>query len=161
VTTKSIVPAPIRKEIVVQASQAKAFELFTSRMTQWWFPGNGIGASPFKDIVLQPRKCGRWFERAEDGTETNWGDVLEWEPPVRILLAWRIDGTWKFDPRLDTTLEISFEDAGMGMTRVRLEHRDLDRFGEAGLKTVEAMDGGWGKLLERFGSLVERDAARP
>jgi uncharacterized protein YndB with AHSA1/START domain len=161
VTTKSIVPAPIRKEIVVPASQAKTFELFTSRMTQWWFPGNGIGASPFKDIVLQPRKGGRWFERAEDGTETNWGDVLEWEPPVRILLAWRIDGTWKFDPRFDTTLEISFEDAGMGMTRVRLEHRDLDRFGEAGLKTVEAMDGGWGKLLERFGSLVERHAAQP
>jgi uncharacterized protein YndB with AHSA1/START domain len=159
VTAKTIVPAPIRKEIVVRASQAKTFELFTSRMGQWWFHGNGIGASPFKEIVLQPRKGGRWFERAQDGTETNWGDVLEWEPPARVLLAWRIDGTWKFDPRLETALEISFEDIGRGMTRVRLEHRDLGRLGEAGLKTVEAMDGGWGKLLERFGSLVERDEA--
>lgn len=159
-STKTILPAPIRKEIIVRASQGKTFELFTSRMSQWWFPGNGIGASPFKEIVLEPRKGGRWFERAEDGTETNWGDVLEWEPPSRVLLAWRIDGKWKFDPRLETTLEISFENAGANTTRVLLEHRNLDRLGEAGLKAAEAMDGGWGKLLERFVSFVDEEVAR-
>jgi uncharacterized protein YndB with AHSA1/START domain len=126
-------------------------------MTEWWFPGNGIGPAPFKQIVLEPRRGGRWFERSEEGTETQWGNVLEWEPPARVLLAWRIDANWKFDPDLETHLEITFTEEPPGSTRVSLEHRKLDRLGEAGRKMVEAMDGGWGKLLGRFTALVESD----
>jgi uncharacterized protein YndB with AHSA1/START domain len=149
--------APIRKEMIVKASRQRAFNLFVSRISEWWFAGKGIGQSPFKEIILEPRAGGRWFERAADGVETNWGEVLEWQPPARVLLAWRIDANWRFDPGLETRLEISFQDAGNGGTRILLEHRDLDRLGEAGRKTAEAMDGGWGALLERFAAVAERE----
>jgi uncharacterized protein YndB with AHSA1/START domain len=134
-----------------------AFDLFTTRMAEWWFSGQGIGPTPFKEIVLEPRPGGRWFERGEDGQETQWGDVLEWEPPRRVLLAWRIDANWKFDPGLETHLEITFSEVSPNTTQVLLEHRNLDRLGEAGRKTAKAMDGGWGKLLERFAAVTERE----
>jgi uncharacterized protein YndB with AHSA1/START domain len=154
VTAKTIVVSPIRQSIVVSVSRERAFDLFTSRMADWWFTGEGIGPRPFRQLVLEPRKGGRWFERAEDGAETNWGEVLDWDRPARVLLAWQIDGAWKFDPDLVTSLEITFEEMDANSTCVRLEHRDLERLGMSGGKAVETMREGWGKLLGRFADLV-------
>jgi hypothetical protein len=66
-SARVFVPAPIRKSTIVNAPRDRAFDLFTGRMTEWWFPGKGIGQNPFKEITLEPRRGGRWFERAEDG----------------------------------------------------------------------------------------------
>jgi uncharacterized protein YndB with AHSA1/START domain len=151
-----ITVSPINQSVVVNVGRDRAFDLFTSRMTEWWFTGEGIGPSPFKQLVLEPRQGGRWFEVAEDGVETSWGEVLEWDRPARLLLAWQIDGSWKFNSEVKTSLEISFQAIDAGSTRVRLEHRDLERLGKSGRKTVETMREGWGKLLGRFADLVHR-----
>jgi uncharacterized protein YndB with AHSA1/START domain len=155
-SARTITVAPIRQDVLVNLGHDRAFELFTSRMTEWWFTGEGVGPSPFKQLVLEPRQGGRWFEVAENGVETHWGEVLAWEPPGRLLLAWRIDGDWKFNPGVETTLEITFEEIDAGSTRVRLEHRDLERLGKSGRKAIETMRTGWGKLLGRFADLVHR-----
>lgn len=147
---KTIKPAPIRKEANAPLPQARAFEVFTQHIGRWWFPGQGIGPSPFKDIIIEPRVGGRWFERAADGLETDWGDVLAWEPPGRVVLAWRIGPDWKFAPAISTELEIRFEAVDATSTRVSLEHRELDGLGPDGRAMAEAMDGGWGALLGRF-----------
>ena len=145
---------PIRQEVVVGVSREKAFDVFTSRMAEWWIEGHHIGPSQFKQLILEPRRGGRWFERAEDGLETNWGEVLVWDRPARLLLAWRISAEWKFDPDLETTLEIHFEAIDSRSTRLRFEHRDLERLGEGGRATAESMRGGWGELLQRFAQLA-------
>jgi uncharacterized protein YndB with AHSA1/START domain len=152
---KTIDLAPIRQSTIVSTSREKAFDLFTGRMSEWWF-GQGIGPTPFEQIVLEGRRGGRWFERAPDGTETDWGEVVAWERPARLLLAWRINGEWKFDPELETALEITFQEIDANSTRLVLEHRDLGRLGESGRKTAEAMNSGWASLLERFAALVRR-----
>ena len=146
--------APIHKSAVAPLGRTQAFDVFTGRMGEWWFPGQGIGPTPFKAIILEPRVGGRWFERAEDGTETLWGDVLEWDPPARILLAWRIKPDWKFDPELETLVEISFEELDETSTRVTLEHRELARLGEGARQMAESMAGGWEALLQRFVDLT-------
>ena len=153
---RTITVAPIHQDVVVSVGRERAFDLFTNRMTDWWFTGEGVGPSPFKQLVLEPRQGGRWFEVADDGGETPWGEVLEWDPPTRLLLAWRIDGSWKFNPDVETSLEITFEAIDPGSTRVRLEHRDLERLGKSGGKAIETMRTGWGKLLGRFGDLSHR-----
>lgn len=138
--------APVRKTIRVSAPPARAFEIFTSGISRWWIKTHSINPSksPIKDIVLEGKAGGRWFERGEDGSECQWGKVLAWEPPSRLLLAWQITQGWQFDPNFLTELEVRFIADATG-TRVELEHRNLERFGAAAEGMQKAFDspGGW------------------
>lgn len=149
----------IEKHVVVEAPIERTFEVFTTRMTTWWPKEFSVGATPFVECVVEPRIDGRWFERSADGTECMWGKVLAWEPPTRILLAWQLDGNFKYDPQLITEVEIRFTALGPTSTRVDLEHRNLDRFGELAAKIGPMMDGGWGGIIQSFGAVATRAAA--
>ena len=155
-------PAPVRKSITVNADAAHAFEVFTDRIGSWWPHSHTIGTSPQKNIVLEPRAGGRWFEIAEDGSECNWGKVLAWEPPARLLLAWQIDGNWKYDPDLVTEVEVTFTSLGKDTTRVDLEHRNLERFGDKVEPVRNAIDsdGGWTLILRSYGQVAEAKPQR-
>lgn len=151
----TIVPAPVRKSIHVKVTPAKAFDVFTAGMGRWWLKSHSINASPTRDIVMEPRAGGRWYEIGEDGSECPWGQVLAWEPPSRLLLAWQVGGAWTFDPNLITEVEVRFLPERSG-TRVELEHRNLERFGdqaEAVRATFES-PGGWSGLLESFAEIA-------
>jgi uncharacterized protein YndB with AHSA1/START domain len=147
----TVKPAPVRKSVTVAVSPQRAFEVFTERFDHWWPRSHSIGASPLKQAVIEPREGGRWYGKLEDGSEQPWGDVLAWEPPSRLLLAWRIGAQWTYDADLLTEVEVTFTPEGEG-TRVVLEHRLLERMGE-GAEATRAMfdaEGGWGGLLAAF-----------
>lgn len=112
------------------------------------------------DVVVGPREGGRWFERAEDGTETDWGKVIDWRPPRRLLLAWQIDGAWRFDPDFVTEVELTFAAESEG-TLVTLEHRNFERFGATAAKIAEQIGRGWPAVLEDFAGYAERRANDP
>ena len=145
-------PAPVRKSIVVKASTEKSFTTFTSRIGRWWPRSKSIGSAPQADVVLEPGVGGRWYERGSDGSECQWGKVLQWEPPGRLVLAWQINGSWSFDPTLVTEVEVRFVAETPNRTRVELEHRDLERFGDGQEPIRAAFDspGGWQGLLDAF-----------
>jgi uncharacterized protein YndB with AHSA1/START domain len=142
-------PAPVRRSVHVNVPPAKAFQVFTAGMSRWWLPMYKIGATAFTDIVVEPGVGGRWFERGSDGIESQWGKVLVWEPPARLVLAWQVDGAWKFDAELLTEVEILFSVEGDG-TRVELEHRNLDRFASHVDAMAAAVNRGWPALLEAY-----------
>ena len=97
--TQRISPAPIRKSIRVKAAQGRAFEVFVGHMGQWWLKGHSLLKSPQMDVVVEPRDGGRWFEVGEDDSEQDWGRVLLWSPPSRVVLAWQLTADWASDPR--------------------------------------------------------------
>lgn len=151
ITTQVIGGAPIRRSVEVKVPPARAFEIFTGGASRWWLKTHTINAtkSPIKDVVIEPRAGGRWFERGEDGSECDWGKVLAWEPPTRLLLAWQINADFKYDPSLLTEVEIRFTPSGSG-TLVELEHRLIERMGERAVGMRDAFTRGWGLLLESF-----------
>ena len=151
----TIAIAPVRKNVRVKARPQRAFDTFTASMERWWPKTHSINKSPIREIVLEPRVDGRWFERGEDGTECQWGRVLAWEPPHRLLLAWQINGQWQFDPGFVTEVEVRFIADGDG-TRVELEHRNLERFGDAATAIRESIgsDGGWLGILQSFAQVA-------
>jgi hypothetical protein len=160
-TSLTIRPAPVCKSITVKAGAARAFEVFTGRIGSWWPRTHCIASSPQKDVVLEPKVGGRWFEIGEDGSQCNWGKVLAWEPPVRVLLAWQINANWKYDPDLITEVEVRFTALTGGETRVDLEHRNLERFGDKSEPARTALDseGGWSGILRTYAEVAEASAS--
>lgn len=142
--------APIKYSVEVKPSPARAFALFTGSMGKWWPSGRTPGGKAHADVIVESRVGGRWFERDAEGTETQWGVVLAWEPPTRLLLGWQLNGNFAFDPNLLTEVELSFEAVPGGGTRVSLEHRDLERFGTDAEKMSKAVSGGWRARLDDF-----------
>lgn len=146
--------APISKSVVVRISPERAFTAFTRDLGRWWPRDHGIGPRPQVSAVIEPHPGGRWYEVDAEGQISEWGKVLAWEPPHRVLLAWQIDARWKFDPTLVTEVEVRFvaEDGG---TRVTLEHRDLERFGPSAREHAGRLGGGWPTLIDRFVAFIE------
>jgi uncharacterized protein YndB with AHSA1/START domain len=147
----AIKPAPVKKTLVVAASPQTAFDVFTAGFDRWWPRSHSIGDSPLKTAVIEGREGGRWYGLLENGRAAEWGDVLAWEPPNRLLLAWRIGADWKYDPALLTEVEVLFTPEGEG-TRVNFEHRLLENMGAAGEGARATFDGegGWTGLLQMF-----------
>lgn len=147
-TTEIIVAAPVRRSVTVRASPARAFEAFVGNIGRWWPRSHAIGGKPLADVVVEPKGGGRWYEVSDDGSTCEWGKVLVFDPPGRLVLAWQIDADWKYDPELVTEVEVRFIADGEG-TRVELEHRNIERFGAKAPVVAEMIgsDGGWPLIL--------------
>jgi uncharacterized protein YndB with AHSA1/START domain len=145
-------PAPINRSVVVKAEVERSFAAFTGRMGRWWPRSHSIGSAPMADVIVEPRVGGRWYERSGDGAECEWGKVLAWDPPGRLILAWQLDANWKYDPALVLEVEITFTALQGGMTRVDLEHRNLERYGDkaAAVRDAIGSDRGWLGILKSF-----------
>ena len=153
----TITIAPVRKTLTVKTSPVHAFEVFTAGIDRWWPASHHIGASPLKQSVVESRPDGRWYSICEDDTICQIGKVLAWEPPGRVVLAWQIDGQFRYDPGLITEVEVLFTDLGDGATRVDLEHRHLELMGdmaEHGRAMLDAPNG-WGLILSLFQQAAE------
>ena len=148
----------VRKTIDVNAPQDLAWRVFTEQIGTWWpLASYKIGKVNAVDAVIEPRVGGRWYERGEDGSTCDWGSVLAWDPPSRLLLSWDVNADWQYDPALKTELEIRFIAEGKRSTRVELEHRKLDRYGVRRDEMREIFDktGDWGRLLALFARVAE------
>ena len=66
--TITITIAPVRKSIRVKASQAHAFEVFTSGLARWWPSTHSIGTAPLKTVVMETRLGGRQWMMDDDYT---------------------------------------------------------------------------------------------
>jgi uncharacterized protein YndB with AHSA1/START domain len=150
----------VRRIVRVKGTPDHAFAVFTEAMSAWWpLQTHTIGAQPAAEAIIEPRTGGRWFERAADGSETDWGRVLVWEPPHRLVLSWQITPDWRHDPAIATEVEISFQAQDGDRTRVELEHRGLQTYGDQAEQmraTFASSEGGWGHLLGLYTTAAER-----
>jgi len=150
--------ASVFKSISVNASTERAFAIFTAQVDSWWPRGHHIGKAPLEKLVIETRAGGRCYGRSVDGTESDWGRVLIWEPPKRLVLAWQITPEWQYEPDLTkaSEVEVSFTPIGDGKTRVDVGHRHFERHGAGGasIRTAVEGSGGWSSLLELFAAKV-------
>jgi uncharacterized protein YndB with AHSA1/START domain len=146
----------VHKEITVDVPVERAFEVFAAVDT-WWMREHHNGPGELEEVVVEPREGGRCYNREVGGNEVEWGKVIAWEPPARIVLGWQLDAQWTYDPDFVTEVEVTFTPEGAGSTLVVLEHRNLERYGASAQATFESLDsdGGWGGSLASFANATQ------
>jgi len=144
--------APVKYEVTVPISAQQAFTLFTEGFNTWWI-GHHIGEADLAEAVLEAKVGGRWYERGVDGSECDWGTVLAYEPPSRLVMTWQLNGEFKYDPDPEhaSEVEVLFTEEN-GQTRVNFEHRHIERLGATAgeLARQVTMPGGWPGIFEKF-----------
>ena len=152
--------APVRKTINVKASVERAFSVFTEGYDSWWPRSHKLFEAELAAAIIEGKTGGRCYQRAVDGSECDWGKVLVWEPPRRLVIAWQLDGQWQYDPDLAhaSEVEVTFTPEEGGTTRVVLEHRHFERHGVMAAQVQGAVgsDGGWGGLLAAYAAVAGR-----
>jgi uncharacterized protein YndB with AHSA1/START domain len=154
--------AVVRKSVRVQGSIERAFSIFVEQMETWWPPDHHIGKEAFQSIFVEPRVGGRWYERDAKGNECNWGHVLAWEPPHKVIFSWHLGLDFKFNPDIAkaSEVEIRFTANGPSSTQVDLEHSKLERHGEGYEHLYSIMDGpgAWAQTLAEFARVADSKA---
>jgi uncharacterized protein YndB with AHSA1/START domain len=132
----------VTKSVVVDIPQAEAFSLFVDQGRWWPVETHHLAKQPGDTVVLEPFVGGRWFEIAADGTECDWGVVLEWKPPERVVLTWQVAPGWVYeaDPSEASEIAVRFLPVGPVRTRVELEHRRLERYGKSAERMRSILD---------------------
>jgi uncharacterized protein YndB with AHSA1/START domain len=146
------------KTITVKASQQHAFKVFTAGFGTWWPSSHHIGKADIAEAILEQREGGRWYERGVDGSECDWGTVLVYDPPNRVVVSWHLNGEWAYDPdpAKASEVEIRFVAEGPDVTRVELEHRHFERHGGNWQAVASGVDNenGWAGILRGYADIA-------
>ncbi len=147
----------VRKSLSIQAPVSHVFDVFAHRIDAWWPRSHHIGKDPNFVARLEPRVGGRWYEVCADGVQCDWGRVLVWEPPHRLVLSWEINADFQHDPSIDNEVEVLFRAEGDDRTRVELEHRKIERYGDkaAAMQAVFDSERGWAGILKELQRVSE------
>jgi len=152
--TSKTTAASVRIEIIVDVPIERAFKVFTERFDRIKPREHNMLGVDIAESIFEPRGGGRVYDRGVDGSECQWGRVLAYEPPTRILFTWDISPRWQIetDPTRTSEVEIRFVAEAERRTRVELEHRHLDRHGDGWQGLAEGVQGdqGWPLYLQRF-----------
>lgn len=132
----------VHKTVTVRVPLAVAFDVFID--LGWWPVATHHLAQPAGSrLVLEPFVGGRWYELGPDGTETDWGTVLVFEPPHHLLVTWQFTPDWTYepDPAHASEIDLRFTAQGPASTRVDHLHRHLERYGLAADRMHSIIDG--------------------
>jgi uncharacterized protein YndB with AHSA1/START domain len=152
--TERSVTEPLIVEFDVDTPAGHAFDLWTRRCAAWWPPRHTVSGDP-ASITFEPRPGGRIVERASNGDEHEWGEVLEWEPPVRLRYLWHLF----FDRTEATEVEVTFTQVDE-RTTVRLEQRGWERLGAAGVQRRDRTHTAWAAITDSYARAIA-DVAGP
>ncbi len=145
-TTTTTIP-PITKSLLVACAPETAFRVYTEGANTWWpLDTHTVFDDRQSEVVWEGRAGGEVYERTADGERGHWADVLVWDPPHRLVIAWKVNP----NDIAATEVEVRFtaEDGG---TRVDVEHRHWELLGpERGRDARAGYDEGWDPVLAAY-----------
>lgn len=144
----------VRKEVVVARNVEDTFRIFTEELGEWWpldstysvLQGEAVTA------VMEPKEGGRIYELTADGRESDWGTVLEFDPPNGLTMQWHPG----YGVETATTVVVKFEAIREDKTRLVLVHSGWEVHGPDAEPMAGGYATGWdfvlGCLLEHVGT---------
>ena len=138
--------APVEKTVRVTLPVESAFELFTSGIASWWpYHTHSVGGQQVESCVLEGQVGGRIYEVNKDGSQADWGRVLVWEPPHRLVFSWHPGR--EADSAQQVSVQFTATSQG---TQVDLVHTGWELLGEQAAALRESYVSGWDYVLGKY-----------
>ncbi|MFI7076564.1 SRPBCC family protein [Micromonospora sp. NPDC049903] len=147
----------IHSTLVVPTTPEHAYAVFTSRLADWWvMEYTWSGPEALAELGMEQQAGGMLYEIGPYGFRNDWGRVLTWDPPRRLVFTWQIgaDRAPVPDPAQASEVEVLFTPEGTDSTLVEVAHRHFDRHGQAAEGYRQALTAGWHELLSRYATTV-------
>lgn len=127
----------------IRTSPEKLWEALTDAefMRQYWFGSHGES-----EWVARSS----WKLVAADGKVSDEGEIVESDPPRRLVIRWRHANKPELAAEGDSICEMDLEPTA-GAVKLSIKH-SVERDPS---KLVEAVSGGWPKVLSNLKSLLE------
>ncbi len=137
---------PLVKRVNVPGTTEVVFELFTSRIGEWW-PRltHSVGGDAAVSVEMGVGVGERIVEVTSDGTEHEWGRITDWAPGERVAFSWRPG----LAPEQATHVAITVRSTAEG-TEVTLVHDGWATRGENWEEMRGNYDTGWDLVLGRI-----------
>ena len=147
---RDVIP-PLVKSVLVSLSVEDAFRLFTEGYARWWpLLSHSVGEEHAQTCVLEAGIGGRIYEIIDDGRQVEWGRVLAWEPPRRLVFSW-YPGR---QPDTAQQVEVTFRVQGE-RTLVQLTHTGWENLGALAQAHRLNYDSGWDTVLGKYTGLAK------
>jgi uncharacterized protein YndB with AHSA1/START domain len=136
----------IVKSTVVSLTIENAFRLFTTDISSWWpLSTHSVFGEDATACYLEGKVGGRIYELHNDQRQSDWGKVLIWEPPHRLVFTLHPGRT----PDYATEVEVIFQEEA-GVTRLTLTHRGWERCGGQMSPERNGYERGWEIILNKY-----------
>jgi uncharacterized protein YndB with AHSA1/START domain len=143
---QSVKIEPVRKQLKVSLPVEKAFDLFTAGMGTWWpMATHSVGEEQAERCFFEGWVGGRIVEVLKDGSQSEWGKVLTWEPFHKVSFHWYPGRT----PDTAQEVTVTFSEIPHG-TLVELVHVGWESLGEEALARRNGYDTGWDYVLAKY-----------
>lgn len=153
---------PIRQSTTVRSNREHVFDGFVRTIGAWWpLQPMSAGGDRARAVTIERRAGGRVYETWDDGTTVDWGELLVWAPPERLVMSW-------LHTPAPTEVELTFSALGPALTRVAVEHRGWEHLTDDQLREDCALPGGyssgaystgWANVLAAFATAIETEPA--
>jgi uncharacterized protein YndB with AHSA1/START domain len=147
---------PIERGVTVPVPAERAFSHFVDDFAQWWPQTYSWSGDVLEDSGIEAFAGGHCYEIGPGGFRCDWGTVIVFERPLRLVFTWQInpDRTPQPDQERASVVELLFsgsDDHG-GLCRVTLVHRGFERHGESAEAYRAALNGpeGWTFILASY-----------
>ena len=137
---------PVRKQVKVSLSVEKAFRLFTTGIGTWWpMATHSVGEGQAETCFFEEWAGGRIVEVLKDGSQSEWGRVIVWEPFHKVSFHWYPGRT----PDTAQEVTVTFSEIPNG-TLVELIHTGWETLGDDALAKHTGYDTGWDFVLAKY-----------
>jgi uncharacterized protein YndB with AHSA1/START domain len=130
----------------IRTTPDKLWAALTTRefIRQWWFGMN---------VSCDWRVGARWQLHFDDGRLADSGEILEVDPPKRLVIRWRNEFRPELAAEGHSRCTMLLEPRDDGVVKLTIAHRlENDR---PDSKFIEAVSGGWPMILSNLKSLLE------
>ena len=141
---------PRTHSLLLTCDAATAFEVFTSRMGEWWPASYTPDPDAFDTVVIEPHVGGAVAMQMRDGSSHVFGRVTAWQPGEVYAQTW----TLAQPEEHPSMLTVTFSDRSHGCL-VLLEHGGW----RPGNEEYREKFGDWPVILEEYAALAQEEPA--